>query len=78
MSVRSFHPGFGAVFGARHPDPTTVLDASVRGVRRTDLDEHLLLELGEPLVGAGFLSATFVFETISGKSLAMPLSMAAF
>ena len=38
----------------------------VGGVGRVDLDEHVLLQLGEPLVGAGLLAAAFVFDQPAG------------
>ena len=34
--------------------------------RRIDLDEHVLLQLGQPLVGAGFLAAALVFDQPAG------------
>src|ERR1043166_7128384 len=46
-----------AVLGTGDPDPGTVLDAAIRRVRRIDLDEHVLLQLGEPWVGARLLAA---------------------
>src|ERR1043165_7974937 len=56
------HPGARVVLGAGHPHPPAVLDAAFARVRRFDLDEHALLQLGEPLVGAGFFTAAFVFD----------------
>ena len=35
------------------------------GVRRVDLDEHVLLQFGEPFVGARLLAAAFVFDQAS-------------
>src|SRR5262245_20713934 len=47
-------------------DPAAVLDAALSGVGRIDLDEHVLLQLGEPLVGAGLLAAAFVLHQSAG------------
>ena len=44
------------------PHPAAILDAALGRVGRIDLDEHVLLQLGEPLVGARLLAATFVFD----------------
>src|SRR5215471_8472696 len=38
-------------FGTRYQDPGAVLDAARRRILRVDLDERILLQLGEPLVG---------------------------
>src|SRR4029077_13315992 len=48
-----------AVGHLRAPDmnPGTVLDAALGRVCRIDLDEHVLLQLGEPLVGPRLLAA---------------------
>src|SRR5436190_5500486 len=46
------HPRLGCILSPRHPDPATVLDAAIGGVRRINLDEHVLLQFGEPLVRA--------------------------
>src|SRR5205085_1756166 len=56
------HARLGCILGAGHPYPAAVLDAAFRRVRRIDLDEHVLLQLGEPFVGAGFLATAFVFD----------------
>src|SRR5581483_6615889 len=45
-------------FRAPDVDPLAVLDATLGGIRRIDLDEHVLLQFGEPLVGARLLAAT--------------------
>src|SRR5262249_10211094 len=45
-----------------HPDVLAVLDVAVVRVRRVDLDEVLLLQLGEPAVAARLVAATFVFD----------------
>src|SRR5580704_34816 len=42
--------GARAVFRAGHPYPGALLDAALAGIGRIDLDEHVLLQLGEPLV----------------------------
>src|SRR5882672_1131887 len=44
---------------ARDEDPGALLDAALGCVRRIDLDEHVLLQFGKPLVGAGLLAAAF-------------------
>src|SRR6266540_1030021 len=49
-------------FGARHQHPGAVLDAALRRVRRIDLDERILLQLGEPLVRARLLAAALVLD----------------
>src|SRR6185369_7719528 len=57
----------GLHLSARHPDPASVLDAAIGGIGRIDLDEHLLLQLGEPLVGAGLFAAAFVLDQTAGR-----------
>src|SRR5437870_3294360 len=37
----------GVVLGTRDPNPAAVLDAAFGRVRRVDLDEHVLLQLGK-------------------------------
>ena len=59
-------PGLGAVLGAEHPDPLPVLDAALGGVAGVDLDEHVLLQLGEPVVRARLLAAALVFDEAAG------------
>src|SRR5262245_60613567 len=54
------------VGGPVHPDPAAVLDAALCGIGRIDFDEHVLLQFGEPLVGASFLAATLVLHQTSG------------
>ena len=56
--TRAFEP----FSGTEHPDPATVLDAALGGIRRVDLDEHVLLQFGEPFVRPGFFAAAFVFH----------------
>ena len=53
--------------GAGHQDPGAVLDAALGGIGRIDLDEHVLLQLGEPLVGSRFLAAALVFDQTAGR-----------
>src|SRR5262249_7516592 len=60
------HSRLGAVLGTRHPDPAAVLDAALGGVRRIDLDEHVLLQLGEPRIGPRLLAAALVFDQAAG------------
>src|SRR5258707_3948547 len=48
--------GLRAVFRTEYPDPAALLDAALGGVRRIDLDEHVLLQLGEPAGRPGFLA----------------------
>ena len=45
-----------------HPHIVAVADAAVVGRLRVDLDEHLLLQLGQPRVGARFFAAAFVLD----------------
>src|SRR5262245_11277882 len=52
--------------GAPDQDPAAVLDAALGSVGRIDLDEHVLLQLGEPLVGARLLAAALVFHQAPG------------
>src|SRR3546814_11870474 len=54
---RSAHLRLRIVLRTRHPAPAAVADAARVGVRRVDLDEHLLLQLGQPAVGARLLAA---------------------
>jgi hypothetical protein len=60
------HPCLGLVLGAGYPDPVAIPDPAVGGVGGIDLDEHVLLELGEPLVGACLLAATLVVDQPPG------------
>src|ERR1700761_1519004 len=53
------HFGLRTVLGARHPYPSAVLDAALGGVTGIDFDEHVLLQLGKPFVGACFIAAAF-------------------
>ena len=63
-----FHLRLGAVLSSRDPDPAAILDSALGRVRRTDLDEHVLLQLGEPPVGAGLLAAAFVFHKATRRN----------
>ena len=45
-----------------HPHVLAVAHAAVVGVLRVDLDEVLLLQLGEPRVAARLLAAAFVLD----------------
>src|SRR4051812_1495270 len=56
------HPCFGVVFGAGDPDPATILDAACGCIRRVDLHVHVLLQLGQPLVGSRLLAAALVLD----------------
>src|SRR6202048_1380335 len=56
------HPRFRLVLGTGYPHPGAILDAAFGGVGRIDLDGPLLLELGEPLVGACLLASAFVVD----------------
>src|SRR5436190_10000896 len=60
------HAGLRVEFGAGDPDPAAVLDAALVRVRRIDLDEHVLLQLGEPLVGPRLFAAAFVLYQTAG------------
>ena len=51
-----------------HPDVLAVADAAVVGVLRIDLDEVLLLQLGEPRIGARFLAAALVLDQAAATS----------
>src|SRR5262245_2514327 len=58
------HAGGLAAFHLRAPDedPRAVLDAALSGIGRIDLDEHVLLQFGEPFVGARLLAATLILH----------------
>src|SRR5215510_7973394 len=58
------HAGGLAAFHLRAPDedPGTVLDAALGGIGGIDLDEHVLLQLGEPFVGTRLLAAALVLH----------------
>src|SRR5262249_18640378 len=52
--------------GAGDQDPCAVLDTPIGGISRIDLDEHVLLQLGQPFVGPGFFAAAFKFGQTAG------------
>src|SRR5262249_48390971 len=60
------HPGARSVFCAGAPAPAAVFDAGIGGISRADLDEHVLLELGEPRIGARLLPAALVLDEPTG------------
>src|SRR5215510_6525270 len=62
LGDQRLHSGLGTAFGAGDPNPSAVPDAARRCIRRIDLDEHVLLELGQPFVGARLLAASFIFD----------------
>src|SRR5436190_5265435 len=66
ISDESLDPRLRTVFRTEHPDPAAILDAAISGVRRVDLDEHVLPQLGKPAVRSRFLTAAFVFDQASG------------
>src|SRR6476661_3807814 len=66
LGDQRLHLGFRAVFGASDPDPAAVLDAALTGVGRIDFYEHILLQLGQPFVGPGFLATAFVLNQATG------------
>jgi hypothetical protein len=51
-----------------HPDHLAVTHADVVGVVRIDLDEHVLLQLGNPRVGAGKCSMGALRRRISATN----------
>ena len=55
-----------ADFSPFDPDVVTILDAGIVGITWMNLDEHVLLQLGEPGIGTGFVATTFVFDQSSG------------
>src|SRR5581483_5032229 len=66
LGDQRLHLGLGAVLGARDPYPGAVLDAAILGVGRADLDEHVLLQLGQPFVRARLLAAALIFDEAAG------------
>ena len=56
------HFRLGAVLSSCDPDPTAILNSALGGIRRADLDEHVLLQLSKPPVRAGLLAAAFVLD----------------
>src|SRR6185369_7341137 len=63
-----FHLRLGTVLGTRDPDPTAIFDPTLGRIRRADLDEHVLLQLGEPPVGPGLLATAFVFDKATRRN----------
>src|SRR5499426_2362898 len=57
-----------SAFHLRPPDedPTAVPDAALGRVGRIDLDEHVLLQFGEPFVGTRLLAAALVLHEAAG------------
>src|SRR6266851_5412141 len=66
FSDERFHACFRSRFRAGHPNPGAILDSPLVGIRRTDLDVHVLAQLGEPPVGPRFLAAAFVINEAAG------------
>ena len=58
----AFILGARIALGARDPDPAAVLDAAIGGIGRADLDEHVLLQFGEPRIGTGLLAAALILD----------------
>ncbi len=52
--------------GAPHQSPAAVLDAALSSIGGVDFDEHVLLQLGEPLVGPRLLSAALELDEATG------------
>jgi len=70
-------------FRTGHQHPGAILDARSAASAGLISTKHVLLQLGEPLVGARFLAAALVFHQAArvrmiGSFFAMPLSTAAF
>src|ERR1700757_736918 len=61
------HAALRAVLRTQDPDPIAVLDAALTGIRRIDLDVHVLLQLGEPFIGARLLAAALVIDQAPGS-----------
>ena len=66
LGHESLDPRPGLALGAGDPDPAAILDAALGGVRRIDLDIHVLLQFGQPLVGARLFAAALVFDKPAG------------
>ena len=52
-------------FRTFHPNVAAVSNTAVIRVGRIDLGKHVLLQLGQPGVGAGLFTATLVFDQAS-------------
>ncbi len=66
LGDQRLHPRLRVVLRAGDPDPAAVLDAAFDRIRRIDLDEHVLLQLGQPLVGARLLAAALILDQPAG------------
>ena len=53
--------------GRLHPHVLAVPHAAIVGVLRVDLDEVLLLQLGEPRIAARLVAAAFVFDQAAAR-----------
>src|ERR671929_248995 len=53
--------------GRRHPHPLAVADAAVGRGLRVDLAEAVLLQLGEPRVGARLVAAALVLDQAAAR-----------
>src|SRR5713226_3867931 len=62
----SLDPRPGLALSSGDPDPAAVLDTALGRIRRIDLDVHVLLQFGEPLVGARLFAAAFIFDKPAG------------
>src|SRR3984893_9777750 len=66
LGHQRLHAGPRTILRARHPNPSTVLDAALARIRRIDFDKHMLLQLRQPLVGTRFLAATLILYESAG------------
>src|SRR5262249_37846976 len=66
LGNRRLHSRLRVALGAKNPDPAAVFDAALGRVGRIDLDEHVLHQLGQPLVGARLLAAALVIHQAAG------------
>src|SRR3546814_17985251 len=67
-----------AAFGAKDPDLMPVIDHGIVRVGRIDLDEHVMLQLGQPRIGRRPVDAALILtqpsrghgqSAVSGKSV---------
>ena len=56
-----------APLGVRHPDVLAVAHAAIGRRLRAELDEVVLLQLGEPRVGARLLAAALVLDQAAAR-----------
>src|SRR5690625_495796 len=56
-----------AVVRAINPDLLPIPNAAVIRIEGVDLDEHVLLQLGEPGVGPGLVASPLVFDQTAGR-----------